>query len=139
MAIGKATAGKALPMKLTKDCCIDCQVCGSAVGGSRGNSSTSPSPPLSPPRRRGRLLRQRSSFSFVGILLRRPVRYLVALPLLYFCGLIMCVGPFSSLVGLFSPPPGSVYRSHLIFENLWPDIASDNSSSVQVSPFSPFF
>ncbi|OWM88450.1 hypothetical protein CDL15_Pgr003862 [Punica granatum] len=132
MAIGKATVGKALPMKPAKDkdCCIGCHVSGS-VGGGRGGSSTSPSPPLSPPRRRGRLLRQRSSFSAGGILLRRPVRYLV-LPLLYFSGLLMCVGPFSSLVGLFSTPPGSVYRSHLIFENLWPDIVSDNSSSVQL-------
>lgn len=138
MAIGKATAGKALPMRLPKECCIGCQVSSSAGGGSRGSSSTSPSPPLSPPRRRGRLLRPRPSFSFAGILLRRPVRYLVALPLLYFCGLIMCVGPFSSLVGFFSPRPGSVYRSHLIFGKLWPDIVSDNSSSVQVSLFSPF-
>ncbi|KAK4740847.1 hypothetical protein SAY87_024435 [Trapa incisa] len=133
MAIGKATVGKALPMKVTKDCCIDCQVCGgSAVGGTRGSGSTSPSPPLSPPRRRARLLRPRSSTTFVGILLRRPVRYLVALPLMYFSGLIMCVGPFSSLVGLFSPQPGSVYRSHLIFQKLWPDIVLDNSSSVQL-------
>lgn len=43
----------------------------------------------------------------------------------------MCVGPFSSLVGILLPPPGSVYRSHEIFHKLWPDIHSDNSSAIE--------
>lgn len=43
----------------------------------------------------------------------------------------MCVGSFFSL--LWQPPlPGSVYRSHEIFEKLWPEIESDNSSAIEV-------
>ncbi|XP_030524828.1 O-fucosyltransferase 10-like [Rhodamnia argentea] len=120
MAIGKASA-KA--MKSKNCCCI------------LGYSSSSPSPPPSP--RRGsavgncrRRLRSRPSFG-AGVI-RRGARYLAALALLYFGGMLMCVGPFSSLVGLLLPPPGSVYRSHEIFHKLWPDIHSDNSSAIEL-------
>lgn len=44
----------------------------------------------------------------------------------------MWVGPFSALIG-HAPVPGSVYRSHEIFQKLWPDIESDNSSAVELS------
>lgn len=44
----------------------------------------------------------------------------------------MCVGPFSGLVG-HSPLPGSVYRSHEIFQKLWADIQADNSSAIELS------
>lgn len=43
----------------------------------------------------------------------------------------MCVGPFSGLVWQ-APLPGSVYRSHEIFEKLWHEIESDNSSAIEV-------
>lgn len=43
----------------------------------------------------------------------------------------MCIGPFSGLVR-FSPVPGSVYRSHQIFEKLWSDIHSDNATAIEV-------
>ncbi|XP_030443090.1 O-fucosyltransferase 10-like [Syzygium oleosum] len=120
MAIGKASA-KA--MKSKNSCCI------------LGYSSSSPSPPPSP--RRGsavghcrRRLRGRPSLA-AGVI-RRSARYLAALALLYLGGLLMCVGPFSSLVDLLLPPPGSVYRSHEIFHKLWPIIHSDNSSAIEL-------
>ncbi|KAI3419819.1 O-fucosyltransferase family protein [Psidium guajava] len=120
MAIGKASA-KAMK---SKDCC--CIL---------GYSSSSPSPPPSP--RRGatvghcrRRLRSRPSFG-AGVI-RMDARYLAALSLLYLGGMLMYVGPFSSLVGLLLPPPGSVYRSHEILHKLWPDIHSDNSSAIEL-------
>ncbi|XP_057469434.1 O-fucosyltransferase 10-like [Actinidia eriantha] len=71
--------------------------------------------------------------SFVaGIFLRRGLRYLLVLPLLYFSGLIMGVGPFSVMMHP-RPLPGSVYRSHEIFLKLWDDIRFDNSSSIELS------
>jgi hypothetical protein len=108
-----------------------------------GNSS-SPSPPPSPRRHASisqcrRRVRSKAQYaqslkeSFGGgILLRRNLRYLLVLPLLYVCGLLMCVaGPFSALVG-GPAPPGSVYRSHEMFRRLWPDIQADNSSAIEV-------
>ncbi|GAV76213.1 O-FucT domain-containing protein [Cephalotus follicularis] len=108
--------------------------------------SNSPSPPPSPPppprhssisRRRLRVRTKPHSQSrpenlAVGFLFRRNLRYLLVLPLLYISGLLICVGPFSGLVGLFSPP-GSVYRSHQIFEKLWDDIRDDNATAIQLS------
>lgn len=69
-----------------------------------------------------------------SILLRRNLRYLLVLPLLYVSsGFLMCVGgPFSALVG-WPTTPGAVYRSHDMFRNLWPHIHSDNSSAIQLS------
>ncbi|XP_062146448.1 O-fucosyltransferase 10-like [Alnus glutinosa] len=109
-----------------------------------GNSS-SPSPPPSPRRHASisqcrRRVRSKAQYaqslkeSFGGgILLRRNLRYLLVLPLLYVCGLLMCVaGPFSALVG-GPAPPGSVYRSHEMFRRLLPDIQADNSSAIELS------
>ncbi|KAG5544537.1 hypothetical protein RHGRI_017086 [Rhododendron griersonianum] len=109
------------------------------------SESTSPSPPPSPRRhsnfpqcRRRRLPKRVHSFprreSFIaGIFLRRGIRYFLLLPLLYLVsGLIMCVGPFS-LIMHPRPLPGSVYRSHEIFDKLWDDIRSDNSSAIELS------
>ncbi|CAM8883424.1 unnamed protein product [Rhodiola kirilowii] len=65
----------------------------------------------------------------------RNLRYLfLILPFCYISGFIMCVGPFADF-GSRSPPPlpGSVYRSHDLFANLWPHIHSDNSSAIQLS------
>ncbi|KAL5558353.1 hypothetical protein UlMin_034564 [Ulmus minor] len=103
---------------------------------SDGNSSSSPSPPPSPPRRSNfphsrRKLRSKPLAG--GILFRRNLRYLFLLPVLYVSGLIMCVGPFSSLVGYFRPLPGSVYRSDEMFRRLWTDIERDNSSGIELS------
>lgn len=77
-------------------------------------------------RRRGK------NFSFAGIFRRRHlVRCLLLLPLvLYFSGVITCVGPLSAILHL--PPRGSIYRSHEVFEKLWPHIQSDNSSKLEV-------
>lgn len=109
------------------------------------DGSTSPSPPPSPRRRhsnfsqcRRRLPQRLQSFSpreisIAGIFLRRRIRYfLLLLPLLYVSGLIMCVCPFSFMMHP-RPLPGSVYRSHQIFDKLWDDIRSDNSSAIQPS------
>ncbi|XP_059433761.1 O-fucosyltransferase 10 [Corylus avellana] len=109
-----------------------------------GNSS-SPSPPPSPRRHASisqcrRRVRSKAQYaqslkeSFGGgILLRRNLRYLLVLPLLYVCGLLMCVvGPFSALVG-GPAPPGSVYLSHEMFRRLWRDIQADNSSALELS------
>jgi hypothetical protein len=114
--------------------------------GGGGCSSSSPSPPPSPPLRskvsqcrrrvRSKAQSQLLKDSLGGsILLRRNLRYLLVLPLLYVSsGFLMCVGgPFSALVG-WPTTPGAVYRSHNMFRNLWPHIHSDNSSAIQV-PF----
>ncbi|XP_021900750.1 uncharacterized protein LOC110816742 [Carica papaya] len=108
-------------------------------------NSNSPSPPPSPRRHstngtshcRRRLRSKTHSFSrqdalAAAVLTRRSLRYLLLLPMLYVSGLLMCVGPFSGLVG-HSPLPGSVYRSHEIFQKLWADIQADNSSAIELS------
>ncbi|KAI4337777.1 hypothetical protein L6164_016152 [Bauhinia variegata] len=111
---------------------------------SESAGSSSPSPPRSPRRHsyishcRRRLRSKVSSqtkslgnFS-AGILARPNIRYFFLLPLLYISGLLMCVGPFSALIGR-APVPGSVYRSHEIFQKLWPDIEADNSTAIELS------
>lgn len=102
---------------------------------SESSSSTSPSPPPSPRRsfnHSRRRLRSKSHSTLAGgILFRRKLRYMLVLPLLYVSGLLMCVGPFSALVGQ-PAPPGSVYRSHETFQRLWPDIQFDNSTAIEV-------
>ncbi|KAH7567855.1 hypothetical protein JRO89_XS07G0167500 [Xanthoceras sorbifolium] len=118
-----------------------------ATGGyaseSSNSGSNSPSPPPSPRRQasifqyRRRLRTKTNSFSRrdnlpFGFLFRYNARYLAVLSLLYVSGLFMCVGPFSGLVGR-TPVPGSLYRSHQIFEKLWDDIHSDNSTAIELS------
>lgn len=105
---------------------------------SESSGSNSPSPPPSPRRQyssfnhsRRRVRSKCQSTLAGGIIFRRKLRYLLVLPLLYVSGLLMCVGPFSALVGL-SSPPGSVYRSRETFQRLWPDIQFDNSTAIQV-------
>ncbi|GMP47064.1 hypothetical protein CsSME_00014992 [Camellia sinensis var. sinensis] len=66
-----------------------------------------------------------------GIFPRRGLlRYF--LPLLYVSGLIMYVAPFSFMMHP-NPSPGSVYRSAEIFQKLWNDIRTDNSSVIELS------
>ncbi|GLU01011.1 hypothetical protein SLE2022_183380 [Rubroshorea leprosula] len=108
------------------------------------SETNSPTTPPSPTRHsavshcRRRLFRSKPhSFSRrenigAGINLRRNLRFLLLLPLLYLSGLFTCVGPFTRLLG-YTPPPGSVYRSHQNFERLWDDIRFDNSSAIQLS------
>lgn len=109
-----------------------------------GGGSNSPSPPPSPRRRsspsfcRRKLRTKQYSNLAGGVIFRWNLRYLLVLPMLYVSGLIMCVGPFSALVGHTPPPPGSLYRSDEIFRRLWTHIQFDNSSGLQVS-FMPFF
>ncbi|CAL8997207.1 unnamed protein product [Prunus brigantina] len=112
---------------------------GGGGNGSESSSSTSPSPPPSPRRHSSTLshcrrkLRSKPISVVAGfLLLRRFLRLLVVLPLLYVSGLIMCVGPFSGLMG-HTPLPGSVYRSHEMFELLWPHIQADNSTPIELS------
>lgn len=114
---------------------------GGGCGGSESSSSNSPSPPPSPRRNSSSLvshhrrkLRSKPMSVVAGFLvLRRFLRLLVVLPVLYVSGLVMCVGvgPFCSLVG-HTPHPGSVYRSHEMFQLLWPHIQADNSTPIEV-------
>ncbi|KAF4368617.1 hypothetical protein CsatB_008199 [Cannabis sativa] len=108
-------------------------------GAGEESGSNSPSPPLSPRRRsslsfcRRRLRSKPYSNLASGMIFRWNLRYLFVLPMLYVSGLIMCVGPFSALMGQSPPPPGSVYHSDEMFRRLWNHIQSDNSSGIQLS------
>lgn len=95
------------------------------------NSITTPSTDTSSFHCR-RKLRRRGSFAEQLLRGRRNlVRYLLLFPLLYISALITCVGPISAL---FRTPtlPGSVYKSHQIFDRLFNQIQDDNSSAIQV-------
>ncbi|GAB4844866.1 O-fucosyltransferase 11 [Ancistrocladus abbreviatus] len=97
---------------------------------------SSVSSPQSPPRKQLRHVRRRSKVSqstiFSGTFLRRCFRYWLMLPLLYISGLFMCACSLSRIL-CRSPIPGSVYRSHELFQKLWPDIESDNSTPIELS------
>lgn len=112
-------------------------------GGAQSSGSSSPSPPQSPPRYASKCRRKvrskphcyqplRELFVGGGFNFRFSFRHMVVLPLLYISGLIMCVGPFSSFVGQPPLPPGSLYRSHQMYNRLHRHIQSDNSSAIQV-------
>ncbi|CAH1418812.1 unnamed protein product [Lactuca virosa] len=99
--------------------------------------SSPPSPPTthSTSRRRGRSYnsRRRRPHLLNGNFFRRRIfGYLLLLPLLFLSAVITFVGPLSAM--LFpNPLPGSIYRSHEIFQNLLTDIQSDTSSGIQLS------
>nr|DAD24532.1 TPA_asm: hypothetical protein HUJ06_025996 [Nelumbo nucifera] len=121
------------------------------------SESSSCSPPSSPRRpgkvphhrRRYRVkdhLRVRPGNFFGRVLSRRNLRIFILLPLLYISYLLILLGiallhfctpppPTISISAPTSPPPlpqpGSVYRSHEVFQNLWPDIQSDNVSGIE--------
>lgn len=59
--------------------------------------------------------------------------FLLLVSVLYFTGLISCVGPLFSLLQFSGLANGAVYRSHEIFQKLWNDIEADNSSSIELS------
>ncbi|XP_055835693.1 O-fucosyltransferase 10-like [Solanum dulcamara] len=88
------------------------------------------SPPTSPRNRQNcrRRLRRRGSFAMLH---RR--HFLLLVSVLYFTGLISCVGPLFSLLQYSGFGAGAVYRSHEIFQKLWTDIEADNSSSIELS------
>ncbi|CAH2079415.1 unnamed protein product [Thlaspi arvense] len=102
------------------------------VGSDNGCGSESPSPRLSSNRRVLRRERQKTLFQVSSFSLWRNLRFLLLLPMIYASGLIMCVGPFSGLVG-WVYVPGSVYRSPEIYRKLRVDILSDNSTSLEFS------
>ncbi|CAA7062341.1 unnamed protein product [Microthlaspi erraticum] len=102
------------------------------VGSDNGSRSESPSPPLSPSRRVPRRQRRQTLYRASSFSLRRRLRYFLLLPMIYASGLLMCVGPFSGLVG-WVHAPGSVYRSPEIYRKLRDDILSDNSTALEFS------
>lgn len=101
------------------------------TGNDNGCRSESPSPPLSPNRRLLRRQRRQTLLRASSFSLRRNLRYLLLLPMIYASGLLMCVGPFSGLVGWIYVP-GSVYRSSEIYRILKDDMFSDNSTALEV-------
>ena len=79
--------------------------------------------------------RPRRKIIYAGIVLRRRrcLRYWLILPLLYILGLLICARPLSLF--FFPVLPGSLYRSHEIFQKLRHRILADDSPALQV--FSP--
>ncbi|KAK4708370.1 hypothetical protein R3W88_029295 [Solanum pinnatisectum] len=102
----------------------------SANGYTINNNNIQSSPPTSPRNRQNcrRRLRRRGSFAMLH---RR--NFLLLVSVLYFTGLISCIGPLFSLLQFSGLATGAVYRSHEIFQKLWTDIEADNSSSIQLS------
>lgn len=80
-----------------------------------------------------RKVRRRGSFAAELLHGRKNLLgYLLFFLLLYLTGLITFVDPISAI--FYKPSsPGSVYKSHEIFDKLWPQIQSDNSSAIQVA------
>ncbi|KAL1815644.1 hypothetical protein ACET3Z_018218 [Daucus carota] len=80
-----------------------------------------------------RKVRRRGSFAAELLHGRKNLLgYLLFFLLLYLTGLITFVDPISAI--FYKPSlPGSVYKSHEIFDKLWPQIQSDNSSTIQLS------
>ncbi|KAJ8773375.1 hypothetical protein K2173_028552 [Erythroxylum novogranatense] len=74
---------------------------------------------------------RRDSFT-AGVFSRWNVKYLLVLPLLYILALIMCVGQFSAFLAQTTYPV-AVYKSHKLFQKLWPHIQADNSTAMQLS------
>ncbi|KAJ8420312.1 hypothetical protein Cgig2_029409 [Carnegiea gigantea] len=76
----------------------------------------------------------RRKLIFAGIIIRRRqfLRYWLLLPLVYLLGLVICA---CSLSLLFFPnlAPGSVYRSHQIFQKLRDEILRDDSTPIEFS------
>ncbi|KAL0351443.1 UNVERIFIED_CONTAM: O-fucosyltransferase 11 [Sesamum calycinum] len=69
-------------------------------------------------------------FFFTGIF---HERYLIFLTILYIMGLVTCAGPLLTILHPPPPPlPGSLYRSQELFLKLWPEIQSDNASTVEL-------
>uniref|UniRef100_A0A7C8ZVY7 Uncharacterized protein n=1 Tax=Opuntia streptacantha TaxID=393608 RepID=A0A7C8ZVY7_OPUST len=82
--------------------------------------------------------RRKIIFSGIIILRRQVLRYWLLLPLVYLLGLIICACSFS-LLFFPNPAPGSVYRSHQIFQKLRDDILRDASTPIEVCSVMGFF
>ncbi|KAL8188871.1 hypothetical protein R6Q57_029626 [Mikania cordata] len=103
----------------------------SSSGSSSLSSPTSRTAHFTKPSRR-RLHRRRENLLTGNFFRRRIFRYLLLLILLFLSGVITFISPLFALI-YPSPLPGSIYRSHEIFQNLLSDIQSDNSSEIQLS------
>lgn len=89
-----------------------------------------PRHPLTPP-----LLQKLSQF-FLSFFFRRH-RMLLLIPFVYITGTLLYMGGDISIPDNFPFPgryrPGSVYRSDLVFEHLWPDMEKADAESDGVS------
>ncbi|KAK1419257.1 hypothetical protein QVD17_28421 [Tagetes erecta] len=101
---------------------------------SNSNSSSSSASSLSSDTKtsRRRVYRRRENPTNLNFFRRRIFRYFVLLVLLFLSGMITFIGPLFTML-YPSPLPGSIYRSHEVFQNLLNDILSDNSSQIQLS------
>ncbi|GFP89754.1 uncharacterized protein at1g04910 [Phtheirospermum japonicum] len=74
--------------------------------------------------------RHQGALFFTGIFHKR---YLFFLSILYIVGLITCAGRLLTILHPPPPPPpGALYRSQDLFLKLWPEIQSDNGSTVEL-------
>ncbi|KAJ0700233.1 putative GDP-fucose protein O-fucosyltransferase [Helianthus annuus] len=98
---------------------------------SSSSSSSSPTTHFTKTSRR-KLPRRRENLPIGKFFRRRIVRYLLLFILLFVSGMITFISP---LFAMLYPnyPPGSIYRSHEVFQNLLEDILSDHSSDIQLS------
>ncbi|XP_076912381.1 O-fucosyltransferase 11-like [Bidens hawaiensis] len=99
------------------------------------NTSSSSSTSSQTKTSRRKLNRRRESLLTGKFFRRRICRYLLLLLLLFVSGTITFVSPLFELMysNYYYYLPGSVYRSHEVFQNLLTDIRSDNSSEIQLS------
>ncbi|XP_071691479.1 O-fucosyltransferase 10-like [Rutidosis leptorrhynchoides] len=98
---------------------------------SSSSSASSLSSPTPDKTTRRRLHRRRES-PLIGKFFRRRIYLYALLLLLFLSGAITFVGPFFTMLYL-NPLPGSVYRSHEVFQNLLEEIQSDTSLQIQLS------
>lgn len=103
----------------------------SSSSNSNSNSSLSSSTNHFTKTSRRRSHRRRENLKIVTFFRRRIFRYLILLVLLFLSGMITFLSPLFTMF-YPSPSPGSIYRSHQVFQNLLSDILSDDSSQLQV-------
>jgi hypothetical protein len=100
---------------------------GSPGTGKAHHSRHSAAPPL---------LLQKLSQLFLSFFFRRH-RLLLLIPFVYITGTLLYMGGDLSLPDAFPFPgryrPGSVYRSDLVFEHLWPQMEKADAASNEVS------
>ncbi|XP_076958316.1 O-fucosyltransferase 10-like [Bidens hawaiensis] len=98
------------------------------------SSTTSPTPHFT--QTKTKTSRRRENFLTGKFFRRRICRYLLLLLLLFVSGTITFVSPLFELLYsnyYYYYLPGSIYRSHEVFQNLLTDIQFDNSSEIQLS------
>ncbi|KAL2467689.1 O-fucosyltransferase family protein [Forsythia ovata] len=108
-----------------------------AMNSANGDKYTNTSDPTTTSFRRKLNLsfkHRRRGFSYIFFTRIFHRKYLLFLAILYIIGLITCAGPLLTILNPPPPPkPGSLYHSHELFQKLWPEIQSDNSSTIQLS------